>query len=101
MPDTSGIIRTLLRIGSNEYKSALELKDWCYVPYTYVHPFIRLYSLVWQMTIEVMLSTAFGRSVDVQGGKGGEIYEAARGALLYFNGQQGVSARLLVFFVRE
>ena len=29
------------------------------------------------MTMEVILSTAFGRSVDVQGGKGGKLYEAA------------------------
>ena len=29
------------------------------------------------MTMEVILSTAFGRAVDVQGGKGGELYEAA------------------------
>ena len=29
------------------------------------------------MTMEVILSTAFGRSLDVQGGKGGELYEAA------------------------
>ena len=35
------------------------------------------------MTMEVMLSTAFGRSVDVQGEKEGELYEAADGALLY------------------
>ena len=51
--------------------------------------------------MEVMLSTAFGRSVDVQGGKGGELYKAARGALLYFTGQQGISVRLLTFFLRE
>ena len=30
-----------------------------------------------QMTIEVILSTAFGRAVDVQNGKGGELYESA------------------------
>ena len=29
------------------------------------------------MTMEVILSTAFGRDVDVQGGKGGKIYESA------------------------
>ena len=29
------------------------------------------------MTMEVILSTAFGRAVDVQGGKGGKLYEAA------------------------
>ena len=36
--------------------------------------FFRLYN---KMTMEVILSTAFGRSLDVQGGKGGELYEAA------------------------
>ena len=34
----------------------------------------RLYS---KMTMEVILSTALGREVDVQGGKGGKIYESA------------------------
>ena len=29
------------------------------------------------MTMEVILSTAFGRAVDVQGGKGGKLFEAA------------------------
>ena len=29
------------------------------------------------MTMEVILSTAFGRSVNVQGGKGGKLYESA------------------------
>ena len=29
------------------------------------------------MTMEVILSTAFGRAIDVQGGNGGKLYEAA------------------------
>ena len=29
------------------------------------------------MTMEVILSTAFGRSLDVQGGNGGRLFEAA------------------------
>ena len=29
------------------------------------------------MTMEVILSTAFGRAVDVQGGNGGKLFEAA------------------------
>ena len=29
------------------------------------------------MTMEVILSTAFGRAVDVQGGKGGKLFESA------------------------
>ena len=29
------------------------------------------------MAMEVILSTAFGRAVDVQGGNGGKLYEAA------------------------
>ena len=40
-----------------------------------------IYSLYSKLTMEVILSTAFGRSVDVQGGKGGDIYEAACGVL--------------------
>ena len=34
----------------------------------------RLYN---KMAMEVILSTAFGRAVDVQGGKGGKLYESA------------------------
>ena len=34
----------------------------------------RLYN---KMTMEVILSAAFGRAVDVQGGKGGKLYESA------------------------
>ena len=30
-----------------------------------------------QMTMEVILSTAFGRSVNVQNGQGGRLYESA------------------------
>ena len=30
-----------------------------------------------KLTMEVILSTAFGRAVDVQGGKGGKLFEAA------------------------
>ena len=29
------------------------------------------------MAMEVILSTAFGRAIDVQGGKGGKLFEAA------------------------
>ena len=29
------------------------------------------------MAMEVILSTAFGRAIDVQGGKGGQLFEAA------------------------
>ena len=36
-----------------------------------------MYSLYSKMTMEVILATAFGRSVDVQGGAGGRIVEAA------------------------
>ena len=36
-----------------------------------------LYRLYSKMTMEVILSTAFGRAIDVQGGNGGKVYEAA------------------------
>ena len=35
---------------------------------------LRLYN---KMTMEVILSTAFGRALDVQGGKGGKLFESA------------------------
>lgn len=38
---------------------------------------IYTYSLYSKMTMEVILATAFGRSVDVQGGAGGRIVKAA------------------------
>ena len=38
--------------------------------------------------MEVILSTAFGRSIDVQGGKGGELYEAALGVFTEATGQK-------------
>ena len=40
--------------------------------YTLVN--FRLYN---KMTMEVILSTAFGHAVDVQGGKGGKLFESA------------------------
>ena len=43
----------------------------CFSGYLFI---FRLYN---KMTMEVILSTAFGRSVDVQGGNGGELFEAA------------------------
>ena len=39
--------------------------------------FLRTHSFFSKMTMEVILSTAFGRSIDVQGGAGGKIVEAA------------------------
>ena len=43
--------------------------------YIYTWPLsCRLYN---KMTMEVILSAAFGRSVNVQGGKGGKLYESA------------------------
>ena len=43
------------------------------------------------MTMEVILSTAFGRSMDVQGGSGGRIVEAAYEIFAAFS--QGVDAK--------
>ena len=51
------------------------------------------------MTMEVILSTAFGRSVDVQGGKGGEIYEDARDLFKFLTGKQAMSSRILQFIL--
>ena len=39
-----------------------------------IHSPYRLYN---KMAMEVILSTAFGRAIDVQGGKGGQLFEAA------------------------
>ena len=36
------------------------------------------------MTMEVILSTTFGRSLDVKGGNGGKLYEAAAEAFAVF-----------------
>ena len=47
-------------------------------------------SLYKMMTMEVILSTAFGRSVDIQGGKGGEVYEDARDLFKLLTGKQAI-----------
>ena len=41
------------------------------------HVVLSSYRLYNKMTMEVILSTAFGRAVDVQGGNGGKLFEAA------------------------
>ena len=51
------------------------------------------------MTMEVILSTAFGRSVDVQGGKGGEVYEAARGLFASIGESSGKYLRYVQFII--
>ena len=56
-------------------------------------------SLYSKMTMEVILSTAFGRSVDVQGGKGGEIYEDARGLFKVLTGKQAMFMRFIQFIL--
>ena len=45
--------------------------------YLTIHVHLFLYRLYNRMTMEVILSTAFGRAVDVQGGKGGKLFDAA------------------------
>ena len=56
------------------------------------------------MTMEVILSTAFGRSVDVQGGNGGKLYEAAIDAFASFSsgeGNQVTATRIIQFLICE
>ena len=48
------------------------------------------------MTMEVILSTAFGRAVDVQGGNGGKLYEAAK-ALMSSLTRKGIGVQLIRF----
>ena len=61
-----------------------------YVVYVYMYmhsAYIRslfLYRLYDKMTMEVILSTAFGRAIDVQGGNGGKLHEAALEAFAAF-----------------
>ena len=49
--------------------------------------------------MEVILSAAFGRSVDVQGGKGGEIYEDARDLFQFLSGKRAMAMRLVQFIM--
>ena len=56
-------------------------------------------SLYSKMTMEVMLSTTFGRSVDVQGGKGGTIYEDARDLFKVLTGKQAMFMTILQFIL--
>ena len=56
------------------------------------------------MTMEVILSTAFGRAIDVQGGNGGKLYEAAVEAFAGFSSGQGKQmslTRVLQFLTCE
>ena len=53
------------------------------------------------MTMEVILSTAFGRSVDVQGGKGGAIYDDACAVFNSFTGKRSFLIRILQFILRK
>ena len=56
------------------------------------------------MTMEVILSTAFGRSLDVQGGNGGKLYEAAAEAFAGFSpdpDNQISPLRVLQFLICE
>ena len=49
--------------------------------------------------MEVILAAAFGRSVDVQGGKGGEIYKDARDLFKFFTGKQAMAMRIAQFLM--
>ena len=53
----------------------------------------RLYS---KLTLEVMLSVAFGTALDIQNGKGGKIYKAA-GDMFNLSGDGGVDVMTTVF----
>lgn len=48
-----------------------------------LHCALSPYRLYNKMTMEVILSTAFGRAVDVQGGKGGRLFESAVAARVF------------------
>ena len=57
------------------------------------------------LTMEVILSTAFGRAVNVQGGKGGKLYEAAVKAFSNFSPDNQKKkmplARMIQFLLRK
>jgi cytochrome P450 len=59
--------------------------------------FVDVLSLYSKMTMEVMLSTVFGRSIDMQGGKGREIYDDAAAVFAAFSGNAPILARILQF----
>ena len=58
-------------------------------------------SMYGQFTMEVILSTAFGRSLDVQGGNGGKIYEDARDMFQSLSGKWAVPMRIVQFLLRK
>ena len=48
------------------------------------------------MTMEIILATALGRSLEIQDGKGGEVYESAiRIFLSYETDQPGLSGNVI------
>ena len=90
---------------SKEYKLLGVLYLHCVYTHSWncpsVLPIYRLYS---KMTMEVILSTAFGRAVDVQGGNGGKLYEAAIDAFASFvpgQDSQITTTRILQFLICE
>ena len=47
------------------------------------------------------MSTHFGRSLDVQGGEGGQIYEDAKAVFAAFGGKGSVIIRILQFILSK
>jgi cytochrome P450 len=60
---------------------------------------VEVLNLYTKMTMEVIMSTHFGRSLDVQGGEGGQIYEDAKAVFAAFGGKGSVIIRILQFIL--
>ena len=57
--------------------------------------YLSVHSHYSKMTMEVILATAFGRTLDIQNGRGGELYESAKLMFAYLESNSGPLARLM------
>ena len=54
-----------------------------------------------KFTMEVILAVAFGRSLEVQNGKGGKLYEAATFVFTAFSSQADTNMKMMQPFLGE
>ena len=59
------------------------------------------YSMFSKLTMEVVLSVAFGQSLDVQNGKGGDLYQLALKVMSVFDSDASTTTNMAQFILCE
>ena len=59
------------------------------------------YSMFSKLTMEVVLSVAFGQSLDVQNGNGGDLYQLALKVMTVFDSDASTTTNMVQFFLSE